>query len=131
MEGVPDRSAATPSRGSWKSRSRLLRQRAGACESAAGRLRSRDRDVRGSVASIHHGEENAPGADKVDGPAEANRGVVKHRIPRTRMGREPRDESGAHVAQVLVERVRRGRSRSDASRVGREGEPQGKPHERR
>lgn len=48
--------AAIPSRGSWKSRSRLLRQRAGACESAAGRLRSRDRDVRGSVASIRLGK---------------------------------------------------------------------------
>jgi hypothetical protein len=36
-------------------------------------VRRSDRGTRGSVTAIRHGEENAPGAEKVAGPAEANR----------------------------------------------------------
>jgi len=89
-------------------------------------IRRRDRSVRGSVAAIRRfGEENAPGAEKVAGPAEANHGVVNHRIPRLRIrAASPSDESGTHEAWVLVVSVTRGRSRSDASCVVGIGESQ-------
>jgi len=130
MEGVPDRKRRSPFTG-IAGGSVLASSTKPVRAKAPPEFRESDRDVRGSVASIRRGEENAPGAEKVDGSAEANRGVVKHRVPRTRMGREPHDESGAHEAKVLVVRVRRSRSRSDASRVVRIGEPQGEPGERR
>lgn len=122
--------AAVSSRGLRGIRSRLSRPAPVRAKAPPGQ-RGSDRDVRGSVASIRRGEENAPGAEKVDGPAEARSGVVKHRAPARSMGRKPRDESGAHEAKVLVVRVRRSRSRSDASRVERYGEPQGEPGGRR
>jgi hypothetical protein len=92
-------------------------------------IRRRDRGVRGTVAAIRRiGEENAPGAEKVVGPAEANLGVVNHQIPRQRIwAASPLHESGTHEAWVLVVSVTRGRSRSDASCIVGIGESQDEP----
>jgi hypothetical protein len=112
---------ATPlSRGLWPKRSWRLEEDRLSEGSKAGRAR----DATGAPearSEARRGEENAP-PSSVLSPAEASRGVVKRRSVQGRStARETRE------ARVFVVNVLGSRRRSDASRVARHGEPQGKP----
>lgn len=117
---------AIPSRGLWEMRSRRSRSFVSACESIVAGTEARQECQRLGRSDSPFGEENAPGAEKVAGPAEANLGVVNRRIPRQRIwAASPHHESGTDEAWVLVVSVTRGRSRSDASCIAGTGVAQG------
>lgn len=90
---------AVSSRGLWEMRSRRSRSFVSARESAVVNLGARQECQRLGRSDSPFGEENAPGAEKVAGPAEANLGVVNRRIPRQRIwAASPHHESGTHEA---------------------------------